>query len=248
MADLFRVADARTRLRSFGHAALIVVAAFLVGIVLSAIGLGLFQAAGYTLDSDFAVVFVTTSALQFLGFLLAVGWYFRAIADFDDIVHYDRPGLREAGWAILGLVTLLGSIAAIGAILTRFGLEPAPNNVIDVGREDPLVFLLLVPVTILFVAPGEELVFRGVVQGQLRRAYGVLPGILIASAIFGLVHLPALGTEGSIYVTIAVIVAAGLLLGAVYELSGNILVSIAVHALWNVTVFLANYVEVTGLF
>lgn len=242
MDDLYRVADTETRLRAFGEAALVVVGAFLVGIVMSALGIVVLQQFGFTRDTAFSVVFVSAATLQYVGFFAVLVWYFTTLREFGEVVHIKMPGLRDLGWTIGGIIALFVAFFGLGAILIYFGIDMAPNEVVTQGRQEPAVFLYLVPVTVLFVAPAEELVFRGVVQGLLRRAYGVLPAILLASAIFGIVHYLALGGSGNRAVTILLVVALGGILGTVYELSGNVLVSIGVHSLWNVLVFLQNYV------
>lgn len=246
MDELFRVADTETRLRHVVEAGVVVVAAFAVGIAVSLGGLLVLDQLGFTRTGDFAVIFVTTAALQFVGFYLVVGWYFAGVRAFDELVHLRTPRLVDVGWTIAGLFGLFAVFAVVAEILAQLGTQPAPNQIVDVGSRDPVIFLYLVPVTILFVAPAEELVFRGVVQGSLRRAYGVLPGVVLGGAVFGVVHVVALGSGGSVAGTVLSIVALGVLLGTVYELSETILVPIAVHALWNTIAFLANYAGATG--
>lgn len=246
MDPLFRVETAGARLRHLAEAAIVVLAAFAAGIALSLGGLVVLADLGITRSTDFALVFLTTAILQFVGFYLVVLWFFRQIRSVGELVHAGRPGLRDVGWTVAGLAGLVIVLRGLEAVLVRLGTEPAANQVVDVGRSDPVIFLYLIPVTVLFVAPAEELVFRGVVQGSLRRAYGVLPGIVLGAAVFGAVHVVALGPHGSRIATVLVIAALGLVLGTVYELAGTIAVPIAVHALWNVLAFLVNYVEATG--
>lgn len=102
----------------------------------------------------------------------------------------------------------------------------------------------MVPISLLLVAPGEELIFRGVVQGLFRRAYGPVPAILITSALFGVAHYLALSGSGKlVYVAVAAIL--GLVLGTVYELSDNLVVPTLAHGVWNSYLFLGQWVLLT---
>lgn len=42
---------------------------------------------------------------------------------------------------------------------------------------------------VLFVGLAEELLFRGIIQTDLQRIFGKLPGLLSASYLFGIMHL-----------------------------------------------------------
>jgi len=247
MASPRRVADTGTRLRSLGHVALVVVGAFLAGLLLAATGVSLLTSLGVTREADLAVLLVGSTVLQFLGFYAVVYWYFATFGDFAELVHTRSPSLRQAAWAIGGFVVLFLANVVVSQLLAGAGLEGAQNQIVEQGREHPELFLYLIPVTILFVAPAEELVFRGIVQGLLRRAYGTALGVVLTAAVFGVVHWAALGGTGSRGATIVVIVTLGLVLGTVYELSESVLVSAAVHAAWNVVIFAWEYAAVTGL-
>lgn len=247
MAQLFRVADLETRLRSVGHSIGLVVGAFVVGLLLALTAAQTLFSLGFSFEADRVVFLVASSIFQFLGFYVALYWYFTRLGDADELLHWRGPSLRVAGWVVGGLALLVGVNLVISELLVNVGLEGAQNEVIRVGREEPVLFLYLVPVTILFVAPAEELLFRGAVQGLFRQAWGVLPAILLASGLFAVAHFLALGADGSRLVTIGVIFALGLILATVYELSESLLVSAAVHAGWNVIVFAWEYAAVTGL-
>jgi len=73
---------------------------------------------------------------------------------------------------------------------------------------------------------GEEALFRGLVQGGLEARIGVWPALMVASAMFGIAHpvTPA-------YVAIAAII--GAYLGAIWIWSGNLIVPVLAHALYD---------------
>lgn len=78
----------------------------------------------------------------------------------------------------------------------------------------------------LVAGVGEELLFRGVIQLAAARWLGVLGGCLVASVLFGLPH--------AITLTYAVITAAiGGYLGWLLLASGNLLVPIVAHAVYD---------------
>lgn len=73
---------------------------------------------------------------------------------------------------------------------------------------------------------GEEMLFRGVIQGALGRWLGVAPAIVLASLLFGLLHPVSVA-----YVVVAAVL--GAYLGTVWVVSGNLLTVIVAHALYD---------------
>lgn len=73
---------------------------------------------------------------------------------------------------------------------------------------------------------GEELFFRGWLQGALINKFDVLLGILIASAIFGFMHY--LSPIYAIYAGLT-----GLYLGLIYQTSGNLYIVMVIHAVYD---------------
>jgi uncharacterized protein len=73
---------------------------------------------------------------------------------------------------------------------------------------------------------GEELLFRGVVQAVLDRWWGTWAALPVASLLFGLLH--ALTPTYAVLATLA-----GLYLGGVWLLTGNLLVVIVAHAIYD---------------
>jgi len=146
----------------------------------------------------------------------------------------------------LGTAVFFVAMGVGTVIISLLGLETAENVAVSRGQENPELFLVFLPIQFLLTAPAEEVLFRGVIQGLFRRAYGVLPGIVLASLLFGLVHYPALAGSDGILTVIALLVATGALLGTLYEYTGNLLVPIVVHAVWNVFVFGNEYLSAVG--
>ena len=177
---------------------------------------------------------------QFVGFIVAAVWYLRYVD--GTILHLKRPGLGTIGWIVGGFIVLFVASGAMSVVLSLLDATTAQNKVLVTGQDTPVFLLYMIPVALFLVGPGEELLFRGVVQGRLREAFGVWPGILLAAAVFGLAHwLALIGTGGGKVVYVFVAAMLGLVLGTIYEYSKNILVPIVVHGCWNALLFAANW-------
>jgi membrane protease YdiL (CAAX protease family) len=77
-----------------------------------------------------------------------------------------------------------------------------------------------------FAGVGEELFFRGWLQGALTNRLGLWVGILLASAIFGFAHY--LSATYAIYAGLT-----GLYLGMIYQVSGNLHIVMVIHAIYD---------------
>lgn len=246
MADqAYRFADARTRTRMFTHGALLVLGAFIAGLVLSWLGLAVFQAQGYDPTALPPAPTAVVTALQFVGFL-AVGYWYVVATGSRDLLHRRSTTARDLGWIVAGLLGLTLTFVGLNQVLGALGVDVASNQAVQQGREQPRLLLYFVVTSLLFVAPGEELIFRGLVQGLVRRAYGVVPAVVLTAVVFGLVHYVALGGTGSRLAYLAIAALLGLVLGAVYEYTENLVVPVAVHGCWNAGQFLLVYAVEMG--
>ncbi|NLA81786.1 MAG: CPBP family intramembrane metalloprotease [Clostridiaceae bacterium] len=91
------------------------------------------------------------------------------------------------------------------------------------GRSADLPLELLV--TVVLVPLGEELLFRGIVQGELRRSFSPAITVVATTLLFAIFHLDLI--QGS-YVLIA-----GFALSVSYQLTRNILLPILMHMVFN---------------
>jgi len=145
-----------------------------------------------------------------------------------------REPVKKGTWAAAALL-MAGVSGAI--MLLMAGIQALGQTVpfIDQALQDYIKLsqnfissgnILLVILTTCFVVPiAEDLVFRGIIQGELRR---VMPGwtaVLLQGVIFALVH------GNPIQITYVIIPA--IMLGAVYEWTKSIYVPIAMHMLFN---------------
>lgn len=236
------LAGAGERLRAVAAALAVVFAAFLAAGALVPPVTGALVAAGLVAP-DSPLWSVARTITQFVGFALAVAAFLALTGD-RDLVGVRRPTRRQALLAAGGVAALLvlqvGFLAALGAL----GLHTGENQAVTAGHSAPVYFLYMVPVSILFVGPAEELLFRGAVQGSLRRAYGPAGAIALASVLFGLMHVSGVnGTMVERILYAAVAAALGVVLGALYERTRNLLVPALAHGTYNATLFLIQYLS-----
>ncbi|SEM01533.1 hypothetical protein SAMN04488691_11510 [Haloferax larsenii] len=153
------------------------------------------------------------------------------------------PSLREVAAIVLGYVLALGAAFTGAFLIQTIGVEAGSNQVTEIATQDPEVLLLLVPASFLLIGPGEELLFRGVVQNRIRESFGPVPGIALASAIFAAIHFVALtGGASARLVTIGILFFPSLVFGTAYELTDNLVVPALIHGTYNATLFTIAYI------
>lgn len=223
------------------------VASYLVGLVSVTLAVSLAGAVVTLTEGTPALVTVTMVA-QYTGVLAVAVLYLAGRDRPVAFLRVGRPTVRDLGWVVAGLVVLFTALTAATYVLDQGGLALPEHSFLQ--SAEPLAVLLLVPFSILITGPIEELVYRGIVQTRLKRAYGTAPAVLGAAAIFGLVHVPAyaLGDPGgSVAGAIVVVCLLGALLGLLYEYTGNLFVAALAHGVYNAVTFGNAYLEMTGV-
>lgn len=243
--DLFRFDDGADGVRSIVHSVLLVLVAFLGAVLVLALSISLLEGVGITQDGTPALYQALSTGAYFFGMLGVVLLYLDWRSEFS-LIQLRWPTRRDLAVIVGGTIAVVAVITGIQLALEFAGVELADNSAVTAGEDNPELYLYYIPVVILLNSPGEELLFRGVVQGKLRQAYGVVPAVLGAGAIFGLVHFAALGGDGSQAGYIAIAALAGMVMGTLYEYSGNFAVPWIIHAAWNVLVYLNLYLGATG--
>lgn len=240
---------ARTRPWAFVAAFLLGVAGLVLGTVLSLVVLVpviLMNAATATVL--IVVSLVMTQGVAFGGTALT---YLKVRGLPLDYLRVRVPDLRDVGWAVGGYVLTLAAaivgIQIVTAITQQVAgnVQPAENSAAQLGMQNPEVLLLLIPASFLLIGPGEELLFRGIVQNRIRESFGPVAGVLLASAIFAAIHVTALvGSPAAMAMSVAILLFPSLVFGTVYELSGNLAVTAFMHAAYNATLFAGLYYSV----
>jgi len=97
---------------------------------------------------------------------------------------------------------------------------------------------ILYVIALCFVVPvSEEMTFRGVVFGQLRREFGPWVSVLISAVLFGIMH--------GISVHIGYAIVCGIIIAACYHLTDSIIAPILLHAIFNIIGSgIANFMQV----
>jgi membrane protease YdiL (CAAX protease family) len=132
------------------------------------------------------------------------------------------PGaLRELGY---GAAIGLSMQVLLFALLLLLGVYH-----IDGFAAPGLAMLSVVPFYV-GVALLEELVGRGIIFGVSSRAWGMVWGVAISSAFFGLVHAPNVGANP---IGLLTCTAFGLLFAAAYIATGRLWMCMGIHFAWN---------------
>jgi uncharacterized protein len=189
-------------------------------------------------DVESPVVLLSLLAGGQLGFFAAGYLYARR---YGVAISLAKPKRHELQYAGLGIVAALLFATGAGLLLSLLGLEP--NAVLEeIVSQNPLITIWLVILTIVVVAPVEEYLFRGVIQGRLRESFSAPVAIVLASLLFGSLHLGNFaGSLGAVVGWALLITGVGVVFGVLYERTNNLLVPIVAHAGYNVILFTFGY-------
>lgn len=160
----------------------------------------------------------TEGGLFLLGFLLMGGPH--------TLASKFELSWRATAFALLLCLPMLAALYF--AVQSRWASLSQLRAELD-EKVTPLFTNLKIPdlaLIALLAGTGEELFFRGWLQGALINKFDVWIGILIASAIFGLVHY--LSPTYAIYAGLT-----GIYLGLIYQISGNLYIVMVIHALYD---------------
>ncbi|MFB6110965.1 MAG: lysostaphin resistance A-like protein [Halobacteriaceae archaeon] len=214
------------------------------GLVLLAMALTL-SAAGVTIDGPTQLV-LSLVAVQGIAFPVTGIAYLRWRGHSLDFIPIRIPSVREVGTILAGWIGALVLVNAATYIVSVVGADAARNQAGQIALENPEFIPFLIPLVFLLNAPGEELLYRGVIQGTLRERFSGPVAILLASLMFAPIHIVALiGSLQAALTTIAILLVPSLVFGAVYEITENFLVPTLVHGLYNATLFGLLYLTVT---
>lgn len=225
--------------RAVGLAVLVTVVALLFNIVAGvALLIPLFV---LEVDVQSTPSFVGLAATGQLGFLAAA----YAVARYRGMqIPIAMPDGRQAGYAVGGTVTALALAVGLSYLLSSLGLTPG-SVIEDAAVDDPALYLWLGGLSVILIAPVEEFLFRGVVQGTLCEAFGAGGAIAGASLLFGSLHLANYTGDPAAVVAGALLIAAiGSVFGVLYEVTDNLAVPVAGHATYNLFLLVISYLAV----
>lgn len=249
VADGLDLSTARLlgKLRASAVAVGIGAAALLVGSLIASIGAVVLGSV--VEDPSFALqTTVTTSVFAVALALLTV--LYVGVRDLPwSYIDLRVPGLRDVVYAVGGAIGLLGGIIVISLLFQITGVEIAESQIEQQATEgDPTFLLVLIPLSYLAIAPGEELVYRNLVQKYLYEEFSRAGAVVVGSVAFALVHFLQYYSADTLAMlsSLSVILVLSLVLAAVYERTDNLLVPIFVHGTVNAVQFAALYVRLTS--
>ncbi len=146
---------------------------------------------------------------------------------------FDTPLLADLHWSgadvLLGLAATV-PLCALFWCMMKSSLKPLSRiRGLLAGSLRPLFAswsLLQLGALSVLAGLAEEVLFRSVIQGTVSAYFGVPAGLVIASIVFGAVHLVT-GTYGIIAAII------GAYLGLLWLASANLLVPVVTHAVYD---------------
>lgn len=151
---------------------------------------------------------------------------------------FKRASLKTFGLAAIAAVPLsFAQLAAALILVAAFGSSPNIEALYEmVTARDLLQLIAFILIVFAFVAPVEELVFRGFIQKGGENSFGKLNGLLMASVLFGLSHLiwdPQSAVTGFVL---------GLVLGYVWQKTdGNTTATTVTHGIYNAAFWILLY-------
>lgn len=165
--------------------------------------------------------------------------------DYFDVRMPDRRGWLYVAGGLVGMFTVL---IAGGVISNVLDLPSAQHGIMQQAQTNPAILLPLIPLSLLAIGPGEELLNRNVVQKHLYGSYSRWGAVLVATLVFTVIHVPAYGagaTPAALFVTLVRLFLVSLVLGAVYERTENVVVAALVHGGFDAIQFGAAYLLIT---
>ncbi|KZN26073.1 hypothetical protein A4G99_23100 [Haladaptatus sp. R4] len=240
------MSTAETRLRTFGMGIFLSFGAYGVGQIVALIAILALMAFGINVQNSPGILLLVSSVMLqgvTFGGIALVYLNYRDLG--LDFIHVHVPSLRDIGVAIGGFVLLFGALNVISSVIQSLGLHSAENSVVDIASGNPAVFLLLIPLSFLLIGPGEELLYRGLIQGVLRESFSPVPAVILSSVLFASIHFFSLQGSGK-FVYLATVFFLALILGSVYEYTNNLAVPILIHGAYDATLFGLQYLMATG--
>ncbi|MGA3404190.1 MAG: CPBP family intramembrane glutamic endopeptidase [Candidatus Bathyarchaeia archaeon] len=146
-------------------------------------------------------------------------------------IIYGKLSIRMILYGVISGLLLYGLFYVGFEIIksTSFLLQGV-NSVYGFRSTKPAYMIALL--LIFPIAPGEETYWRGLVQRRLTERVGPRAGLLLSASVYSMVHLPTLNPTLILTAFIG-----GLVWGALYELTGNLVPVIISHTLWDILIF-----------
>lgn len=234
-----------SRARAVGVAAALAVVAIVAGLVVSVpvtLAYGALTDTPVAEIGGVALLGISLVSLQGIAFPLVAWAYVRRRGVGWSFVPASVPSLSAVAYIVGGYLAAFAGLLVVSVLLTVVSVEPASNTAGTTALENPGIIPYLAVLQFLLVGPGEELLFRGVIQGSLREHFDAWPAILLASLTFAPIHILALsGGPAAVASTIGILFLPSIVFGYLYEKTDNVVVPAFTHGLYNATLFGITY-------
>ena len=146
-----------------------------------------------------------------------------------ELLAFPKP--FSANWLRDGLIVFSATAGVVGLSWLLQKFSKAFQHLTQVFQDllGPLNYEQMILLA-AFSSLGEEMLFRGAIQGELVQALGPVAGISVSSILFGVVHFvpDRRFLPWTLFATLA-----GFLLGGCYYITGNLMVPVMIHFLIN---------------
>lgn len=157
-----------------------------------------------------------------LSALLTIIYMYAVKRAFGIYVPSLRPEIRKLNPRLIVLGFIL--ILAMNMVLSPLQ-DLMPEKYIDILDRYMNNGLWAMAVAVILAPIYEEFLFRGAVQTNLIHSYGAITGIILGAVIFGAMHVIPQQMLGAFGV--------GLILGAIYHITGSLNTVVAIHFINN---------------
>lgn len=154
------------------------------------------------------------------------------------VVGFSLPTGRQLLVGAGSVVALVALAMGLSALAEYVGVPASEHALFD--EDAPATYYAgLMAVSILVIGPVEELLFRGLIQNYVRPAFGSAGAVVYTSVLFALPHLQAYFAEElpTVLVSLGLVFALSLVLGAIYERYRNVVLVMLVHGFYNAVLF-----------
>lgn len=141
----------------------------------------------------------------------------------------------EPKYILIGIISaaVLYMVFYAGDIVSKLILPFADRQVVGVYNNKSLLDPAVIGLLLLFIiGPSEEIFWRGFVQDTLAEKFGDNKGWIIASLIYGGVHIVAMN-----FMLFMAALICGLFWGWMFKKYKSVWPGIISHALWDLTIF-----------
>jgi uncharacterized protein len=208
------------------------IAGFLVALVGTFIVVGIGAAATGSTSGDESPSFTIVATLAQEAIFLATAVMFASFVAPPRPWHFGLRGTRlwpAVGWAALGMFSFY-----VFTIIYSLAVHPDAEQTVtkSLGADQGTLGLIVAGVMVVAVAPvAEEFFFRGFFYRALRGRYGIITAALIDGVLFGAVHYDF--SASGLLLILPPLAILGFVFCLIYEQTGSILPTIALHALNN---------------